>query len=564
MKTAIIAINSKYIHSSLAPWYLKSSCGLPQEDVFVVEYSINDKFDTLLADICGYGFDVCAFSCYIWNIVMVDKLCSCIKKIAPNTIIVLGGPEVSYFDEEKFGHVYDYIIRGEGEQVFGRLGNILASTEVKPSGTFDFLGNYHTVTVLDDIPSPYNEEMLSRCAGKILYFESSRGCPNNCAYCLSSLTKGVRYFSLERVFSDLSEIINSNYKPRQVKFVDRTFNCNPKRSMAIIKFLIDNASSTGLNFHFEISADLMTEELMNIISIAPVGLLQFEAGVQTSKVQTLNSIGRHCRPALLALNINRLLSFGNIHLHLDLIAGLPGESLADIKESFNYIYAFHPHQFQLGFLKMLRGSKLRAEGDLHGYMFEDFPPYEVLCNKDFSFTDLCEVKYVEDAVDRLYNSGHFTLTLRYLEQFFSSSYEMYLAIGLVFRDASAITNVSKVGFYTILWEIGSLNNANLQVLASFIWRDFCACGIAGALPDFLEVYGSKDKIVREQIFDILKDPSFIEDFMPHWIDTPAKTIIKFISWSILYDEFDRQGVYIYDRNSLDPVSLRFKDKFVKL
>ena len=550
MRVAIIAINSKYIHSSLAPWYLKASSEMICDNVEVLEFTINDNFDSILSKICTVDADILAFSCYIWNISLVDKICQCVKKIHHGKVLVLGGPEVSFFDEAQYNQVFDYIIRGEGEEAFSRL-----LSTIKVNGNREFLNKYHIIEDLNTLPSPYTEEMLSRCKNRILYYEASRGCPNSCSYCLSSGSRGVRYFTLERVYSDLKKIITSG--PRQVKFVDRTFNCNPNRALAILNYIIEIEKSvqSKINFHFEISADLLNDEMLEVIKQAPIGLFQFEAGVQTVKQATHDIVGRHCKMDVLELNIIKLISFSNAHIHLDLIAGLPCETLDDIVKSFNYVYSLKPHQLQLGFLKLLRGSKIREESDLHGYCYQDFPPYEVLSNAYLSYEELCQVKFVENALDKFYNSGYFTITLNYLEPFFSSTYDMYFQLS---------ANLSDTSLYTILWQVGTKVGVDSSMLASCIWQDYAACGVKGSFPDFLVQYGSEDEGVRNIVFDILKNTDFIKSFMPQWDGIPAKKIYKNISWSIFYRNEVKCGLFLFDKTNKSPVTARYISKYVEL
>lgn len=550
MRVAIIALNSKYIHSSLAPWYLKASCEMICDNVEVLEFTINDNLDSILSKICTVNADILAFSCYIWNISLVDKICACVKKIHPGKILILGGPEVSFFDEAKYNHVFDYIIRGEGEETFSSL-----LITIKNGGNSEFLNKYHIVEDLNTLPSPYTEEMLSRCKNRILYFEASRGCPNSCSYCLSSCSKGVRYFSLERVYSDLKKIIAAG--PRQVKFVDRTFNCNPSRALAILGYIIEieKSAQSKINFHFEISADLLNGKMLEIIEQAPVGLFQFEVGVQTVKQATHDIVGRSCNMDKLELNIKKLISFSNAHIHLDLIAGLPCETLKDIINSFNYVYSFKPHQLQIGFLKLLRGSRIREESILHGYYYQDFPPYEVLSNAYITYEELCQVKSVENAVDKFYNSGYFSITLNYLEPFFSSMYDMYFQLS---------TSLSDTSLYVVLWKIGINVGVDSSFLASCIWQDYAACGVNGAFPDFLVQYGSEDEGVRNMVFDILKNEDFIRDFIPQWNGFPAKKIYKNISWAIFYKNDEKYGIFLFDKTNKNSVTGRYISRYVEI
>jgi radical SAM superfamily enzyme YgiQ (UPF0313 family) len=277
---------------------------------------------------------------------------------------------------------------------------------IKGNDCFSLIDN------LDSIPTPYTEEMLSAAGGRIIYYESTRGCPFSCSYCLSSTFEGVRYFSLERVKKELQKLVNAGV--RQIKFVDRTFNANRERAKEIIRFIISLGGTT--NFHFEAAADLFDSEMLDILAAAPKGLIQFEIGIQTTNNKTLEAINRRTDLGRVFQNVNKLNSIGNVHIHVDLIAGLPYENMGSFKNSFNEVYALEPHQLQLGFLKLLKGSRIRDESKVYGYVFRDYAPYEVMQNSCISFDEILELKNVEDMVERYYNSGRFNNTLKYVIQ----------------------------------------------------------------------------------------------------------------------------------------------------
>ncbi len=395
MKTIIVAINAKYIHSNLAVWYLKASCGVSCGDVGVFEHTINERLDEILYHIIEEMPDNIVFSCYIWNIDYIKKLAANIKKVFRDCSIILGGPEVS-FDCEQFMHEnpdVDYIIRGEGEEAFPMLleclnGRNVSKREIpglilRQDGVVKPDKCLNIVKKLDNIPSPYLPEMLSSLGGRIAYYESSRGCPFECSYCLSSTIKGMRYFSMDRVEKDLEKLIKAGVG--QIKFVDRTFNCHKKRSKQIINLLLDLSDkysvTDNINFHFEADAHLFDGDFMVFLKKIPRGLIQFEVGIQSTKSITLKEVDRRCEVDKSLENIRKIVSLGNIHLHAGLIAGLPFEDMHSFGEAFNRVFSLKAHQIQLGFLKMLKGSKIRKEADLHGYLFRDYPPYEVLSNK---------------------------------------------------------------------------------------------------------------------------------------------------------------------------------------
>ena len=437
MKTLIIALNSKYIHPSLAPWYLKYTCGNSCGDIEVLEYTINDDMEWVLSKIYSEKPDVAAFSCYIWNINHTLKIAENLKKVIPNITIILGGPEVSYTPEEimKEKSIIDFIICGEGEESFknllSRLYNNLNRQQFyeieglcyRNYGKIIYDGKYCQTKDLDTIPSPYTNEMLASLENnKIVYYEASRGCPFSCSYCISSTFDGVRYFSMQRVKDELLRLIQAGV--RQVKFVDRTFNCNRERAKEIIRFIISNSKET--NFHFEVAGDLFDDEMLQLLWEVPEGIIQLEIGIQTINTVTLSEINRKTHINKVFDNINKLRSKDNIHIHLDLIAGLPYEDYSSFKNSFNNVYVLEPHQLQLGFLKMLKGSFIRTQSEKHEYRFREYPPYEVLYNKYISFSEMSELKGIEEVFERYYNSGRFINSLKFIiNNFFNSPFQFY-------------------------------------------------------------------------------------------------------------------------------------------
>jgi radical SAM superfamily enzyme YgiQ (UPF0313 family) len=420
MKTLIVAINSKYIHSALSVWYLKASCDNRCGEVSVREFTINQRYGDIFISIYREKADNIAFSCYIWNITQVLDLIKDIKKAEPGTRIILGGPEVSFECEKLMfeNPLIDFIIRGEGEDVFNRLLISLEKqdTDVKKSDIYNLekisglchrkqgriivSEHYNIIEKLDTIKSPYTEEMLSNIKDKAVYFESSRGCPFSCSYCLSSTFKGVRYFSLERVKDELRMLVKMGVK--QIKFLDRTFNCDRNRAREIIEFVLENGND--INFHFEMCADLLDDDLADLLKKAPDGLIQLEIGVQSINTRSLEAVNRKSDIERLFHYVCELKETGNIHIHLDLIAGLPYEDLKSLKNSFNGVFELRPHYLQLGFLKLLRGTSIRDKGDEHGYIYSELPPYEIISNSYISFDEILIFKDIEKVFDMYYNS----------------------------------------------------------------------------------------------------------------------------------------------------------------
>lgn len=444
MKILIAAINAKYMHSSLAPWYLKSAYSLKEENnntIDIIDFTINMQYEQIIASIYNNNPDILAFSCYIFNIEMILKICVEIKKLLPRLILILGGPEVSYDSKEIMeSHTeIDYIISGEGEKPFSRLIDFVSDNKYMLSdiaGITYRIGNEIIQNPMDKIQcdlnslqSPYTDEMLENAKNKIVYFEASRGCPFKCSYCLSSESGGVRFFGLERVKSDLNKLMHSEV--RQIKFVDRTFNCNVTRAKEIFSYIINTVKNDtsgkciSQNYHFEIAADIFDEELLALLSHAPQGLFQFEIGIQSMNEKTLQAVNRKTNISVCRENIRRLIAEGNIHIHLDLIAGLPFEDYDSFASSFNDIYSQKPHDIQLGFLKLLKGSEMRSYANANHYVYTDYPPYEILCTPILAFDDILKLKNIENAVERLYNSGKFHLSINFIVKRFDSPFNFF-------------------------------------------------------------------------------------------------------------------------------------------
>ena len=414
LKILLTAVNSKYIHSNLAIRYIRSYC--KYFDTEIKEYSINDNINSIISGIIYEDPDVVSFSCYIWNIEIINKICSSIKKINPKIITIFGGPEVSYdsADIMEKNKYIDFIIKGEGEETSYQLFSYLDGKEndinkidgivYKDNGSIIENNDRELIQELDKIPFPYRDE--DDLNNKIVYYESSRGCPFRCSYCLSSTIKGVRFFSIERVKCDLLWFINRNIP--LVKFVDRTFNCG-KYYRDILKFIIDNKKNT--RFHFEISADLLDGDTIKLLNTAPKGLIQFEAGIQTTNMETLSTVDRHMDFGKLKANLDSIISKKNINVHLDLIAGLPKEDFNSFIKSFNESFTLKPDMLQLGFLKLLKGSNLRESAHKYGIEFNEYPPYEVLKTDSISYSEIDTLKNVEEIVDNFYNSGRFQASL---------------------------------------------------------------------------------------------------------------------------------------------------------
>ncbi len=407
-KISLISINSRYVHASLSVWYLHSAireiC-----DVRVVESTIKQDAETIAQDILSNSPDIVAFSCYIWNIALVKSIFKRIKSISPNTTILLGGPEVSYNAQEIFDtHTeVDFIISGEGERPLYEF--MLSATHNNDFSTINGLCTRQKIstahTSSQDPPSPFSPEYFAVLNGRISYIESSRGCPYSCSYCLSGATGNVKFFDLDRVFREIDLLRHSG--SRTIKFVDRTFNCNPSRALAIINHIKSTPNpKDGICFHFEVAADIMTKELIDALCDSPRGLFQIEVGVQSFNEKTLDAVRRKTDLHKVFANMERIIKSANIHVHMDLIAGLPYEDFASFADGFDKLFSLAPHMLQLGFLKVLHGSTI---GYTDGYSKN--PPYEVTHTPWISKEELDILRAVEDATDRLYNSGRFKMLL---------------------------------------------------------------------------------------------------------------------------------------------------------
>ena len=477
MKTVFLAINSQYVHTLLAPRYLKANSSLPVE---IIETNVNTQLSTLFAQLYSLKPDVVAISCYIFNISFVDRLLQDIRLYLPNVKIILGGYEVA-FDTDEYLDVADYIIKGEGDFVFGRLLQDIESGR----GEYPKIIEAGQVENLDDIVSPYDDEYASMGDTRILYMESSRGCPYRCSYCMSGGTKP-RTFSLERTFDDYRKLMK--YNPRQIKMVDRTFNFDVKRATKIFAWLIDNYGDSNTNFHFEMAPELFDEEMFTTLARAKKGLFQFEIGVQSFNAETLTAVGRNANVEKIASNLARLKAMGNIHIHTDLIAGLPHEDYDSFVKGFDRLYEMGGDNLQLGFLKVLKGSRLASEGE--GYIVGTLPPYEIVSSPCLTYDQILQLKTCESALERYHNSGRFKTCIDFLIPKFYSPYSFFYSLGqYVATPRGDQTAISAPAQCDLLWQYVSDNlppslvdeqskSDFLNKLEECIQTDFKLCGNA--------------------------------------------------------------------------------------
>lgn len=463
MKILLAACNAKYIHSNLAVYNLKSCSGEYSSRVVVKEYTINQIRDDILKDIYLEQPDVICFSCYIWNISFVRELVPDLKKILPQVEFWAGGPEVSYDAVEflKKNPAFFGVMVGEGEETFHELAGYYI--ERKPETLSEIRGvafrdenkdrnivhtGWRELMDLSKVPFAYSN--LTEFKNRIIYYESSRGCPFSCSYCLSSIDKKLRFRDIELVKKELQFFIDN--KVPQVKFVDRTFNCKHDHAMEIWRYITEHDNGIT-NFHFEISADLLCAEELALMKTMRPGLIQLEIGVQSTNPQTIKAIRRTMDFEKLKRIVEQIHSFGNIHQHLDLIAGLPYEGYDSFHKSFCDVYALHPEQFQLGFLKVLKGSHMMEMTGEYQILYKDREPYEVLSTAWLTYGEILRLKMVESMVEVYYNSGQFKNTLVFLEKYFDDPFRMYEALGRFYekKGYSEISH-SRMRRYEILME----------------------------------------------------------------------------------------------------------------
>lgn len=458
MNIVLTAINAKYIHSNLAVYSLKAYAEQYKEHLTIAEYTINQQMDEILMDLYKKQPDVLCFSCYIWNLNYVENLIREIHKIFPQLPIWVGGPEVSYDSADVLRRLPEVtgVMKGEGEATFLEVVSYYVEGRV-PLQEIDGITYraeqgeiverpWRPILDLSTVPFVYKD--MKKFANKIIYYETSRGCPFSCSYCLSSVDKCLRFRDLDLVKKELQFFLDE--KVPQVKFVDRTFNCKHDHAMAIWTYIQEHDNGIT-NFHFEVSADLLREEEIELISRMRPGLIQLEIGVQSTNPDTIREIKRTMRFERVAEMVKKIGAVGNVHQHLDLIAGLPFEDYQSFGKSFDDVYALAPEQLQLGFLKVLKGSYMKEHEEEYGLVHKSQPPYEVLYTKWLPYEDVLKLKRIEEMVEVYYNSGQFQYTLKQLVKAFGSPFEMYEALGEYYETKGLhIVSHSRVTRYEIL------------------------------------------------------------------------------------------------------------------
>ena len=534
----LVSINAKFIHSNLAIRSIKAytQLHLPVE-VNLAEFTINQPLDMIMRELYKLNPTIIGFSCYIWNYEYVKQLVSELKKLLPNCIMMLGGPEVSYNPNEVLSTTgADIVMVSEGEKTFCDLmqaiSNNLPYTDIagivyQIDGEIISNKPAHLLP-LGDIPFVYSDD-FSNLNHRIVYYESSRGCPFQCQYCLSSSSGGVRFLPLERVYTDLTQFLHANV--RQVKFVDRTFNCDKDYAMAIWKFLSDNDNGIT-NFHFEIAAELLDNEMIAYLNTARVGLFQLEIGVQSTNKDTLTAIKRVTLPDKLTPIIKGLQRGENIHLHLDLIAGLPYENYECFKHSFNYVYSLSPDQLQLGFLKLLKGSGLFADKERYGLVCTDFAPYEVLSTDWLSYGEILRLKMVEDMVETYYNTGRYLQAVGYLVSLFPLPFDFFEALGDYYDSNNLhLAPHSKVEYYDILFNfITQLNKGDIERFKWLCLYDLYAHEKAKKLPEWLKI--SNVGKHKNKIYDFVENETNRAEYFADYSEFDTKQILRLVHFEL--------------------------------
>lgn len=560
MKKIILAsLSAKFIHSSLALRYLTRFQQNEQRHCLqTMEFTINQRLDFIADELFRQQPDVILFSCYIWNVELLRQLCPLLKKILPHCLLGFGGPEVSY-ESDAFlaaNPAVDLVMRGEGELVFTQLLDHLdfgnpASLQEIPGLTF-----WHNEQIIMTpaqepldlalLPFPY-EENFADVKDKIIYYESSRGCPYRCGYCLSSIEKGVRFVPLDKVLPELQIFLD--HKVRQVKFIDRTFNCKKSHAMAIWQYLHQHDNGVT-NFHFEITADLLDQETIDFLHTVRKGLFQFEIGVQSTNPQTITAINRNVDFAKLSSIVQSIKAGGNIHQHLDLIAGLPYEDYASFGRSFNDVYALQPEQLQLGFLKVLKGSMIYQKQHDFSIVYHDQAPYEVLTTHKLPYEDTLRLKFVEEMVETYYNSGKFLNTLDYIVPLYDNPFAFFEQLSQYWIAQNCHYQYqSKIGLCDTLWQFVQQNEQvdiwQFQWLLKF---DLALHEKPKKIPQWLTV--SNDKQWHRAILDFYRVPDNIAHYLPHYVGVDSKVIARQTHLEVFGEQAKTAVLFDYEHKDL--------------
>ena len=504
-KILLTAVNAKYIHSNLAVYSLRAYAGELKENIELAEYTINNRTEYILREIYLKKPDVICFSCYIWNISIILEVAEEFHKLCPKVPIWVGGPEVSY-EVEAFLQEHLFItgvIIGEGEKTFSELCRYYVKEEgsleeMKGIALLDGAGNvqiHEPQEILDMNTIPFCYDLSEDFSHRIIYYESSRGCPFRCSYCLSSVEKMLRFRDVEIVKRELQFFLDQ--KVKQVKFVDRTFNCDKKHAMAIWQYILEHDNGIT-NFHFEIAADLLTDEEADLIAKMRPGLIQLEIGVQSTHDETIREIHRHMDLKDVHRMMKKVQKAGNIHQHLDLIAGLPFEDYETFTHSFDDIYEWKPEQLQLGFLKVLKGSYMYEHAKEYEAVYRAKPPYEVLRTKWLSYEDICNIKLAEEMLEVYYNSTQFPVSIRLLETIHESAYHMFENLGHFYEEHGylAMSHTRMRRSEILLEYVESLGVADMEVFYQAATYDIYSRENAKSRPKWAKDYAQWKDVTR--------------------------------------------------------------------
>ncbi|HHZ06012.1 MAG TPA: DUF4080 domain-containing protein [Clostridiales bacterium] len=512
-QVVIATLNSKYIHSALAPWCLlagiRQYCQCTMVSASVIEGTINEPVENVAQRIIDHKPQVLGLCCYIWNITKIHKLIAIIKQALPNTVIAVGGPEVSYNAKAVLSKniMIDYVLSGEGELPFAQLVDAVNGIgEISQVGGICYRNDSDIVVSPPyvsnyDPPTPYCEDYFKSLNGRITYLEGSRGCPYSCAFCLSGRCGNVRYYDIERTKRELLLLCNSG--TQTVKFVDRTFNGNKKRAKELYQFIIDNYGGNipeGVCIHFEIAGDILDSESLDILSRVPRGAIQLEIGLQSFNPYTLDAINRKTNVDKLTKNIKALVAMGNMHIHIDLIAGLPLEDLQSFENSFNTAYGLQPNMLQLGFLKVLYGSAIGENPPQYGCSYSIIPPYEVTKTAWLTHNDLVLLQNTEDALERLYNSGRFRKTLEYLLTATKEAPFMLFSQFGKYAARQGTVRVSLNDYTAFVYHYFS-NKVGIDkaVLRDAMVWDRLSTNASGKLPQVLQIKDDKYRQIKQYL-----------------------------------------------------------------
>lgn len=528
LKALLLALNAKYIHTSLALRSIKAYCKDYEKDIHILEMSINHNENDILKSIYQEKPDIIGISCYIWNMRYMKTLIPTLKKILPQAIIVLGGPEVSYEGEQiLLEYDADVIMQGEGEETWkeyldyhngliSHLNEIAGLIYKDVDGTIQ-CNKPRAPLDLRKLPFVYKD--LEDLTHKIIYYEASRGCPFNCQYCLSSIEQGVRFVPVDTVKQHMDFFLAN--KVKQVKFVDRTFNTKKQFAMSIWKHLIEHDNGFT-NFHFEIAAELITEEMYELLAQARPGLIQFEIGVQSTNPTVLKIIKRPMPFEEIKEVVLRIKSLKNIHQHLDLIAGLPEEDYESFRKSFNDVMSIRPEQFQLGFLKLLKGSGLRKNANQLGLIYKSEPPYEILYTSHISYDEILRLHTIDDLVDRYYNNGRFSHALEYLFHYFNTPFDCFEKLSIFWEEQGYDQmEHNKMAYYTHLITFGKAQNAlNMNLLKEALRLDYILNETMNEVPFIFETINRES--IKNDLNALLKNDTWVQEYLPHLIDLPPR------------------------------------------